>query len=378
MAHPPLAGKPPFATDLPDSFYEQQPAQPRQRQQPPPNPNARTSAYDVYNNYITDDNRQSGAGALGLGLLNMADDSDDEDDDDNHSHASHASKHAALAAATAKPIAAPQPGYAAPIAALNLARGPQSRPPALQIPAPVAMPSPQTFLANPFDDPQPQSRMQPPLKSPSPTPSTPHPLQAPMTPITPVFARPAKTAPGISFAAGPAPSRIIRGQAEEAIIPSRGEKGDDFWRRFSMVAKEENRKPATQKTSVWLSKTQSGSTRLSRWVWITGIILLIVRPLLCAPPACPNHPQIIGAAIGLGWYVSHNKPDHQQPKAFGGSANEAATASTSATVDPSTGSTVKHVSPTHTLASRVEPSVLAAPVRRSHAHAHKKRRQLAH
>ncbi|KAG5649545.1 hypothetical protein H0H81_003151 [Sphagnurus paluster] len=167
MAHPPLAGKPPFATDLPDSFYEQQPAQPRQRQQPPPNPNARTSTYDVYNNYITDDKRQSGAGALGLGLLNMADDSDDEDDDNNHSHASHASKHAALTAATAKPIAAPQPGYAAPIAALNLARGPQSRPPALQIPAPVAMPSPQTFLANPYDDPQPQSRMQPPLSPPS-------------------------------------------------------------------------------------------------------------------------------------------------------------------------------------------------------------------
>lgn len=29
--------------------------------------------------------------------------------------------------------------------------------------------------------------------------------------------------------------------------------------------------------SMWLSKTQNGSTRLSRWVWIVGITLLIVR-----------------------------------------------------------------------------------------------------
>lgn len=45
----PLAGKPPFATDEPDSFYETPRApQPRVRQPAPPNPNNRTSAYDVY------------------------------------------------------------------------------------------------------------------------------------------------------------------------------------------------------------------------------------------------------------------------------------------------------------------------------------------
>lgn len=47
---PPLAGRPPFATDD-DSVYDKQP-QPahtkRIRQPPPPNPNARTSAYNVY------------------------------------------------------------------------------------------------------------------------------------------------------------------------------------------------------------------------------------------------------------------------------------------------------------------------------------------
>jgi hypothetical protein len=61
-------------------------------------------------------------------------------------------------------------------------------------------------------------------------------LNAPITPITPVFARPAKpSAPNIKFANS---KTIIRGDAEETLLPKRGEKGDDFWRRFSMVAKE--------------------------------------------------------------------------------------------------------------------------------------------
>ena len=44
----PLAPKPPFATDKPDSFYEQPQPQPRLRQPPPPDPNQRTSAYNLY------------------------------------------------------------------------------------------------------------------------------------------------------------------------------------------------------------------------------------------------------------------------------------------------------------------------------------------
>lgn len=43
----PLAGKPPFATDEPDSYYEAPKATPRLRQPKPADPNARTSAYDV-------------------------------------------------------------------------------------------------------------------------------------------------------------------------------------------------------------------------------------------------------------------------------------------------------------------------------------------
>jgi hypothetical protein len=59
-------------------------------------------------------------------------------------------------------------------------------------------------------------------------------LQPPMTPIVPVFVRPSKSpAPrDIKFASEP----IMRGNSEDMLIPKRGERGDDFWRRFSMVA----------------------------------------------------------------------------------------------------------------------------------------------
>jgi hypothetical protein len=44
-----LTGKPPFATDEPDSFYESATRpQGRLRQPPPPDPNQRTSAYNLY------------------------------------------------------------------------------------------------------------------------------------------------------------------------------------------------------------------------------------------------------------------------------------------------------------------------------------------
>jgi hypothetical protein len=160
-----------------------------------------------------------------------------------------------------------------------------------------------------------------------------------MTPITPVFARPSK----ITFEEKATPRPIMRSDKEETLLPKRGEKGDDFWRRFSMVAKE----PAQQKESPWLRKTRSGSSRLSRWVWVVGIILLIC----------------IAGAVGLGVYFSSKSPDHQQPTAIGGSANEAATGVSSVPVatvgQPS--STVIRVTPTHTVARRVVlPSVLPA------------------
>lgn len=64
--------------------------------------------------------------------------------------------------------------------------------------------------------------------------------------------------------------------------------------------------------SAWLRKTESGSTRLSTWVWLVGILLLIA----------------IGGGIGVGWFFTHNKPA-ALPVAIGGSADEASTTPTS-------------------------------------------------
>lgn len=212
-----------------------------------------------YNHYLSDDNagdRRSGVNALGLGLMNMV---NDDDDDNNNNNVPAApppppSKHAALAAAVAMPpkrlspppqhIVAPRPGYAAPIATLNLAR-----------PEPVVSKdtSPINFKINsppnPFADPHSPHPVSssPPMMS-----NEPHPLQSPVTPITPVFARPK---PNVTFSetAVPRPPKpIVRGNSEDTLLPGRGEKGDDFWRRFSMVVKEENRKSPSQKTRYFL------------------------------------------------------------------------------------------------------------------------------
>lgn len=263
---PPLAGRPPYATDEPDSVYydSQQSAQRRVRQNPPPNPNDRTSAYNMYDDYL------------------------------DHSEEDHPNKHAALAAAThpqelrpAIPLAAPRPGYAAPIAKLNLAK-----------PPPVV-----TSYAR---QPQQHHGMQPPLQSPhfsptSPLNPTPHPLQPPITPIKPVFAAP-RTRDSVRFKNQPC---IMRGGSEDTLIPKRRQKRDDFWRRFSMVAKEESSKPQSQKESPWLKKTRNGTSRLSRWVWCIGVLFL-----MC-----------IGGAVALGWWISHNTTGHERPSSLGGSEN---------------------------------------------------------
>ncbi|KAI0366624.1 hypothetical protein BV20DRAFT_951740 [Pilatotrama ljubarskyi] len=174
------------------------------------------------------------------------------------------------------------------------------------------------------------------VSQPGSIPSTPHPLQPPMVPIAPVFARPSTaTSRDVKFASQP----IMRGETEDTVLPRRGQRGDDFWRRFSMVAKEDLSSGPGQKGSWWLRKTQNGTTRMSRWVWVVGMTLLI----------------IIAGAIGLGWYVSHNSTTHNAPTAIGGSANEKAieTQSSSAVAAGAIAtSTVLHVSPTHTVARR--------------------------
>jgi hypothetical protein len=209
-----------------------------------------------------------------MGLLNMADDDDDDDDDDDTRRTaqpltpstpgkSPSSKHAALAAATIAAnspppqyIAAPKPGYVTPIDAINLARPeaaafPQDR---KELSPPIRGAS----LENPFDPkhsfekayPSPRAPYRQ-MASPAPSMTEPHPLQPPITPITPVFARPAKAGISFSDSAVPRPRKpIMRSDTEGTLLPSRGEKGDDFWRRFSMVAKVENRKGAQKERSV--------------------------------------------------------------------------------------------------------------------------------
>jgi len=185
-------------------------------------------------------------------------------------------------------LAAPQPGYAAPIAALNLGKlaasagMPQPHPTGPSMPQPAMMRQPAPNMPLPMPPPVQPNRARPPqnlqintsnpfeLEPPPLSPfvmsngrvatPSPHPLQPPITPITPAFIRPAKSIPapaaisfdeaGLrrekqgsfdSFDEGPKAiprKRIMRGDGEETLLPKRGEKGDDFWRRFSMVVKD--------------------------------------------------------------------------------------------------------------------------------------------
>lgn len=128
----------------------------------------------------------------------------------------------------------------------------------------------------------------------------------------------------------------MRGNSEDNLLPRRGDKGDDFWRRFSMVAKDET---SGGRESSWLAKTRSGTTRLSRLVWIIGMLLM----------------TCVATGIGVGWYFSHKNPSNQQPAAIGGSANEKFSSSISAPSSTSVTSVVsssRHVSPTNTVARR--------------------------
>ena len=191
----------------------------------------------------------------------------------------------------------------------------------------------------------------------SPAPSSrslaaPHPLQPS---ATPAFIRPSSTSPGpaarsfsgstlasqaeprIKFSLDQKRPSIMCGNTEETLLPSRGEKGDDLWRRFSIVAKD----PASSESS-WLKTTQSGTNRMSRYVWIVGVVLAFA---------------ILGG-IGVGVWLSRSSPGYQQPTAIGGSADNLATGTTTTTMPLlTTGvggavSPIKHVSPTNTVARR--------------------------
>ena len=100
------------------------------------------------------------------------------------------------------------------------------------------------------------ARGRPPPLAPIAVPSTPHPLPPTMTPILPVFVRPAQPTPSNGNEVKWGPEPILRGNSEEKLIPRRGEQGDDFWRRFSMIAREENKKRYSQKER-WVTVVSS-------------------------------------------------------------------------------------------------------------------------
>jgi hypothetical protein len=152
------------------------------------------------------------------------------------------------------PLAAPKPGYVAPIAALNMSQlSDNAR-------SPPGINSGQYGTAH---VPPAVTRERPPV-APISVPNSPHPLPPTMTPILPVFARPSKPSGPNDVKWGPEP--IMRGNSEEKLLPRRGENGDDFWRRFSMVAREESRKPYSQKerwdySSLFVTVTLSRQNR---------------------------------------------------------------------------------------------------------------------
>lgn len=232
------------------------------------------------------------------------------------------------------PLAAPRPGYATNISALTLNH-----------PSPVATPVGRLH-GEMYDRGSPAVIV----------PQTPHPLQPPVTPIAPVFARPKKTA-SIKFA----PEQpIMRGEKEETLLPKRGEDGDQFWRRFSMVAKVENNKP-----SAWFAKTSVMQSRFSHWVWFAAILLVLA----------------IGGASVLAWYMTRNNPGNGTPTAVGGKDNEQPLPTTSSSIIAGNlgESTSFHVSPTLTIANRAnEPSftggVNISGLRRGHQHKRTRRR----
>jgi hypothetical protein len=142
------------------------------------------------------------------------------------------------------PLAAPRPGYAAPIAVLSIPE-PSSPSNSARFPPGISPVRTQHDQYGAPRMPPAAAMMHPPPVAPISVPSTPHPLPPTMTPILPVFARPSKPPQSQDIKWGPEP--ILRGGSEEKLLPRRGEKGDDFWRRFSMVAREQNSKPKSQK-----------------------------------------------------------------------------------------------------------------------------------
>ncbi|KAF9555993.1 hypothetical protein CPC08DRAFT_108618 [Agrocybe pediades] len=208
----------------------------------------------------------------------------------------------------------------------------------MAMPAPVSMPHPHPHQHTPKGPPsalQINTSIPPPMPAHSPatplTPFTPgfdpfrvaslHPLLPPVTPIVPAPVKPlaASGKGGKKGAAAPTPKpvgfdesvfggkqggggveekerRRVETLDDEQGYPipaprrrgsgdgaghgnapgGAGGKGDEFWRRFSMVVRERERGRAAGKESSWLHETLSNSSRHTRWISLVALFLLVL------------------------------------------------------------------------------------------------------
>jgi len=256
------------------------------------------------NKFDDPSSRYSGTDAVGLGFLT----GDIDDDDDEEEYSKPGSNH--------PPGLTPQgrPGPAVVSANLNYAL---SKPEPARVhqsqgvmPQPTR-PGPGPIQVRTLNQVKPTTRAPPPAvlnlpqlrAPPTPGPMTPHPLQPPKTPIAPAFARPRlKTeASDVKFAS----DAILRGNKEETLLPRNTPKGAEFWRRFSVVVKEEQRHPGRFFKSSWLTEHQSRSFRLNLCIWMIGLIMVA---------------GIAGGGVLIWFLTSHNAVT--TPKVLGGNAGE--------------------------------------------------------
>jgi len=254
------------------------------------------------NNFDDLSNRYSGVGAVGMGFLTGDIDDDDEDEDLFSKPSNHPPG--------LTPLGRPGPAVVSPSYDI-----PPAKPGAAKIPnvlRSMAQPKPpqpiQVSFANQTQQrqgmraPPPAILNLPHVKAPpTPGPMSPHPLQPPKTPIIPAFARPKNNtdASDVKFTS----DAILRGNKEETLLARNTPKGAEFWRRFSVVVKEEQKRPGKFFKSSWLSDQKTQSFRLNLCVWVVALVLIGL---------------IAGGGVLIWFLTSHNSVTN--PKVLGGSA----------------------------------------------------------
>lgn len=273
------------------------------------------------NNFDDPSNRYSGVGAVGMGFLTGDIDDDDDEDEDLYPKTSH---HPPGLTPMGRPgPAVVSPSYDVPPVKPGAAKIPTALRSMVQTkpPAPI-----QVSFANQT---QPRTKMRAPPPAvlhlpqvkapPTPGPMSPHPLQPPKTPIMPAFARPRNNTDttDVKFAS----DAILRGNKEETLLPRNTPKGAEFWRRFSVVVKEDEKHPGKFFKSSWLSDHQTRSFRLNMCVWIVALMLIAL---------------IAGGGVLIWFLTSHNTVSN--PKALGGNAGEGIVNATSSAPTSTTSS----------------------------------------